>query len=158
MNMVDQECDSRDGVRVDVFPVPFTLLPQLLVEFDEQQRLILHVREQIVLPDEVEHVRAPQAEEVRERLARLAVERVPEKQRVRSAGCERRGRRQSEDSQLREALHQKDRVGAAGLLGRRRRRAVELGLDEDDDGGYVVDALRPRLDRLQQRLHTPNAS
>ena len=91
MNVVHQERDGRDGVRVDVFPVPFALLLQLLVEFDKQQRLVLHVREQIVLPDEVEHVRAPQAEEVRERLARLAVERVPEKQRVRSAGCERRG-------------------------------------------------------------------
>ena len=76
MNMVHQERDGRDGVRVDVFPVPFALLPQLLVEFDKQQRLVLHVREQIVLPDEVEHVRAPQAEEVRERLAWLAVKRV----------------------------------------------------------------------------------
>lgn len=36
----------------------------LLVEFDQKQRLILNGGEQVVLPDEVKHMRSTEAKEV----------------------------------------------------------------------------------------------
>lgn len=54
---------------------PFLL--KLLVELDEKQRLVLHVCEEVMLPDEVKDIRPPQAQCVRERLAWLAVSKVP---------------------------------------------------------------------------------
>jgi hypothetical protein len=51
-------------------------LPQVLVKFNEQQRLILHVGEEVVFADEGEDVGFAEAEEVGEGFAGLAVEDV----------------------------------------------------------------------------------
>lgn len=58
MDVVYKEGDRSDRVRVDVLSLALSLLSQLLVELDEQKRLVLHVGEQIVLAYEVEHIRA----------------------------------------------------------------------------------------------------
>ena len=46
----------------------------VVVELDQEQRLVLHVREEVVFADEVEYARTAELEEVRERLARLTVQ------------------------------------------------------------------------------------
>jgi hypothetical protein len=61
--------------------LPFLLrraprLPQILIEFDKQQCLILHVGEEVVFADEGEDVGFAEAEEVGEGFAGLAVEDV----------------------------------------------------------------------------------
>lgn len=45
MDVVHQECNRGNRIRVDVLPFVLALLPQLLVELHEQERLVLHVRE-----------------------------------------------------------------------------------------------------------------
>jgi hypothetical protein len=41
------------------------LLHKLMVELDEQKRLVLYVREKVVLTDEVEHIWASESQEER---------------------------------------------------------------------------------------------
>jgi hypothetical protein len=55
------------------------LLHKLMVELNEQKRLVLYVREKIVLTDEVEHIWAAESQEERERFAWLAVGDVSKK-------------------------------------------------------------------------------
>jgi hypothetical protein len=55
------------------------LLHKLMVELDEQKRLVLYVREKVVLTDEVEHIWASESQEERERFAWLAVGDVSKK-------------------------------------------------------------------------------
>ena len=78
MDVVHQECNRGNRIRVDVLPFVLALLPQLLVELHEQERLVLHVREQVIFTNEVKDVRAAQAQEVRESLAWLSIECVAE--------------------------------------------------------------------------------
>ena len=77
MDVVDKKRDRRNRVCVDVLALLLPLLAELLVKLDEEQRLVLHVGEQVVLADEVEHVRAAQTEEERKRLSGLSVESIP---------------------------------------------------------------------------------
>ena len=49
------------------------LLHKLMVELDEQKRLVLYVREKVVLTNEVEHIWAAESQEERERFAWLTV-------------------------------------------------------------------------------------
>ena len=95
--MINEQRDGRNGVSFDVFSILLALLAQLLVELDEEQSLVLYIREEVVLSDEIKDIRATQAQEVWECFAWLAVERV----------------------ELRETFHQDDGIGAGRFLGRR---------------------------------------
>ena len=95
--MINEQRYGRSGVGIDVFSVLLALLAQLLIELDEEQSLVLHVREEVVLSDEIKNVRAAQAQEVWECFAWLAVERI----------------------ELRETFHEDDGIGAGRFLGRR---------------------------------------
>jgi hypothetical protein len=52
---------------------PLAPPPHVLIKFDQQECLILHIREQAILPDEVENARPSQAKVVGNGLARLLV-------------------------------------------------------------------------------------
>ena len=55
---------------------PLAPPPHVLIKLDQQERLILHVREQAVFPNEIEYARPSQAEIVGHGLARLLVHQV----------------------------------------------------------------------------------
>ena len=74
MYVVHQQPNRSTVSRVALLAGLAPLLHELKVELDEEQRLVLHGREQVVLADEVEDVRAPEAQEVGQRLARLSVQ------------------------------------------------------------------------------------
>ena len=95
MYVIHEQRDRCDGVGINILPILLPLLPKLLVKLHEEQGLVLDVGEQVVLADEVENVWSAEAEEVRESLARLAVERV----------------------QLGETFHEDDRLGSIGFRG-----------------------------------------
>ena len=59
--MVNEQRYGRNGVSFDVFSILPALLAQLLIELDEEQSLILYVRKEVVLSDEIKDVRAAQA-------------------------------------------------------------------------------------------------
>lgn len=65
----------------------------ILIELDEEKRLILHVGEEVVLPDEGEDAWSAEFKEVRERFAGLTVEDVP----VDSESAARKGEREERD-------------------------------------------------------------
>lgn len=104
----------------------------LLIEIHEQQYLILHRRKEIVFLDEIKDFWSPQAEQVRQRLARLMLDDV-------SADRQQKGHiARPGDLQLGQALHQN----------RRRLDCLQLALHGDDHGLYVIDIRRPLLDCL----------
>jgi hypothetical protein len=53
------------------------LLHEFMVKLDEQEHLVLDIREEIVLADEIEHVWTAESQEEREGFAWLAVGSVP---------------------------------------------------------------------------------
>lgn len=87
MGMIDEQVDSRavlgerlcrlllllarGGARLAT-----ALKLNVLIKLDEQESLILHVGEEVMLPDQGEDAWSAEFEEVGERLARLAVEDV----------------------------------------------------------------------------------
>lgn len=74
--MIDQERDGGAGLQFDMLVLLLPLLPQLLVKFDEEERLVLDGREKVILSNEVEYVRTAEPEEERQGFARLAVDHV----------------------------------------------------------------------------------
>lgn len=63
--MIDEELDRCTIAWVDIFTGLAPLLHELVVELDQQERLVLYRSEQIVFPYEVEHVWTSEAQEVR---------------------------------------------------------------------------------------------
>lgn len=92
--MVDEELDGGAVRAVGVQRLVLVVLPpQLLVELDELQGLVLDVGEEVVVADEGKDVRVLQPEEVRQGFARLAVHDVAAQVRESvSVGRERRAR------------------------------------------------------------------
>ena len=82
--MINQQADSwcLGGILciemdTSCFFLFLLFLEQLLIEFDEKQSLVADVREEVVLPNEVENVGPSQPQEELECLARLTVRNVP---------------------------------------------------------------------------------
>lgn len=134
-----------------------------MVELHEEQSLILHGGEEVVVPYQVEHVRPPQAEEVRERFAGLAVRGEPARGKRRSANVNGFGEEpgimggvnKGRVLQFREAFHQQSRIRRSGRACRRRWQSFQLALYGNDDCGNIVNAARPALDGVQQGLMQP---
>ena len=97
MDVINEQRYGRDGVSIDVFSILLALLAQPLIELNEEQSLVLYIRKEVVLSDEIKDIRAAQAQEVWECLAWLAVERI----------------------ELRKTFHEDDGIGSGRFLGRR---------------------------------------
>lgn len=77
MDVVHEECDRVTVVLRDLFPFLLPSRHEFVIELDEQQRLVLHIGEQVVFADETEHIGATKTEEKWKSFSRLAVERIP---------------------------------------------------------------------------------
>lgn len=104
----------------------------ILIELDEEERLVLHVGEEVVLPDEGEDAWSAEFEEVGERFAGLTVKDVP----ANGGSAARKGERGEINAQLRYAFQEDRGLGFA----------LDLALDGEDDGRNVVNIVWPGLD------------
>ena len=77
MDVIYEQLDRSALFWADILALLPPLLHQLMVKLNEEQRLVLHRGEEVVLANEVEDVWPPQAQEEGERFARLAIHGVP---------------------------------------------------------------------------------
>lgn len=78
MGVIYQQLDSLALEHVSItlmLALPF--LHELMVELDQEKHLVLHVREKIVFPDQLEDIWPPQTEVIGQRLPWLSVGSVP---------------------------------------------------------------------------------
>lgn len=141
MGMIDEQLDCCTVlwlVDLRCRAVDFTALPQLLVKFNQVQRLILNVGEEVVVANEAEDAWLAKLEIEWQGFARLPIDDVAVKKRSALLSA----RAQSSCSQLCDSFHQHTRLG------------LSLNLTEDgkDDGSDIVNVRRPGLDRSVERL------
>ena len=76
MYVVNEQCNSIAPSLFNNLSFLPPLFVQLIIELDQQQHLVLYVREKVVLPDKIKNVGATQSEIVGESFAILVVSRV----------------------------------------------------------------------------------
>ncbi len=70
--MIHQKGDGR-AYPLYIFASFLSFLDKFLIELDQEQRLVLHVRKQVVRADEVKNIGSSEAQHVWERLPWLTV-------------------------------------------------------------------------------------
>lgn len=64
MYVIHKKCDCCALLRVNLFAGLPPLFHELLVKLNQEERLILNSGKQVIVPDKVEDIRSPEAQEV----------------------------------------------------------------------------------------------